>query len=323
MTSVKEIYNADFQKVFSKVEASCRSLGALRDFLNLHKTEGEKSLAQVVSEHHKHELDLLFPALNKYFQCPITTVFSTDKLDNYHLYHPVVVWYAGLVSDLCVRYRKNTLDEEGIGESEDNEVRHTTFTNGALVDNVVDFETIIMMIFDSLMFKESDTEQTIKPILAHIIDCAKVVRSIQEYLDDSEREDDDDISTECRRQENEVARMRKHVYLLLDAIMRTDLFISSQKINTDLALNHRTLHPSTPDRNLPFSVVDLPSVEQAKKMEIAEKKRVFKEKEEARKREYAERQLKIPQQNLERAKRDFAGKSVPPKNKKMKIVPGK
>jgi len=322
MTGVEK-YKKEFKKVCNKVEESGRSLEAFVSFLQTEKEPGQKSLAEVIFEQNQeHTIDLIFAAFNKYFQVNLYEIFSTDKISTHYIYHPVVVWYIGMVRDLCIRYKKDKLQGESICESEDLEGRHTTFNNGTIVDNVVDFEAVLMMLFDSLMFDASRVMK-LKIELIDIVRHAEEVLKIQEYFDDSDREDDDDLSENSLKQEKEIAKMRTHVYAIFDMIMTTKLFVSSRKYHTDEALQLRVLHPGTPDKNAPFCIVDRADVEHAKKQKIEDDRIARKEAEERRKREYAEKQLKIAQANLEKAKRvrdeqhdGIAKKKIKPGSKK-------
>jgi len=317
MTGIEK-YKKEFKKVFNKVEESGRSLEAFESFLQTEKEPGQKSLAEVIFEQNQeHTIDLIFAAFNKYFQVNLYEIFSTDKISTHYIYHPVVVWYIGMVRDLCIRYKKDNLGEEHVCESEDLEGRHTTFNNGTIVDNVVDFDAVLMMLFDALMFDASRVMK-LKIELVDVVRYAENVLEIQDYFDDSDREDDDDLSENVQKQEKAVDEMRKHVYEIFDMIMTTKLFMSSQKYHTDEALQLRVLHPQTPNKNAPFCIIDRPDVEQAKKQKIQDKKRAMKKAEDARKRAYAEKQLKIAEANLKKAKRVRDGQNDGIAKKKIK-----
>ncbi len=311
-------YQEKFQKVLADVQKSSNSLEKFRDFLcNHNKKEEGISFAEIVSSLEPNQKKLLFDVFTKYCHGRIKTVYRSDKLHQDTLYHPFVVWYAGLVSELCVRYKKDVLDmDEGFKSEDLEEQRHTTFTNGTVVDNVVDFETIVAMIFDSIQFDEHDSELVVKPLVAKIVDLALLVCCIQEYFIDSDREDDDELSDQQERQQTALSSMEKNLYLLFDAMMQTAVVKFSMKIFTDKALNGRTLHPLTPSPQAPFSVVDPLDVENEKKRVIEEKKRALKEQEEARKRKRAEQQLKIAEKMVENAKLGLSRAITPAKKKK-------
>lgn len=225
-------YQENFQNVLNNFQKSSSSLKNFRDFLCGFKAEDdETSFAEVVSSLEANQKKLLLDVFTKYCHGRIATVYRTENLHLHTLYHPLVVWCAGLVSDLCVRYKKYVLEMDDNFKSEDvaDEPRQTTYTNGTVFDNVVDFETIIVMIFDSMMFKKADSDQLIKPLVAKIVDSALLVCCIQEYFNDSDREDDDENSDQEDRQKQELSRLESGAYLLFDAMMKTKVVASSQK----------------------------------------------------------------------------------------------
>lgn len=312
-------YQENFQNVLNNFQKSSSSLKNFRDFLCGFKAEDDEiSFAEVVSCLEANQKKLLLDVFTKYCHGGIATVYRTEKLSRDTLYHPLVVWCAGLLSDLCVRYKKYVLEMDDGFNSEEvaDEPRQTTYTNGTVLNNIVDFETIIVMIFDSMIFKKCDADQFFKPLVAKIVDSALLVCRIQEYFNDSDREDDDEISEQEDRQEHALSRLESDVYLLFDAMMKTKVVSSSQKQFIDKALDGRTLHPQTPLLDAPFSVVDQVDVENEKKRAIEEKMRKLKEEEKVRKRKRAEQQMEIAQKNLEKAKRDLSNAAEPQKKKK-------